>query len=238
MRTPKTVANLGATLAVAVVCGASVAQGETVYQNTGTLVPVTGFTALKTSEYGDEITLAGVNRYVDKFTFSYIADILNSPNATATITMYKKDGPLAIPGSASTQMPKTVLWQSGPYALVNGVHGLDLTPGVFVPDTIVWTVKFSGLNALDYASLLLADTPTIGGILPGRDHPVVGSYEDFWLKRNPTVDDSWALNHLGTASVPLGNFYVQIDAVPEPGTLALSAFGAAVLWRMMKSRRA
>ena len=230
-----------ASLAYAAVVGVASVQGETVYQNVNVInqtVALSGSAAGK--EYGDEITLAGVNRFVDKFTIAYFAEIANSPKAAAVLTIYKKDGSLANPSSSSSQRPGGVIWQSDPFSLADGVHGLDITPNVFVPDTIIWTIKFTGLTAgsPDVAGIMMADTPTIGGLLPGRLHPVIGSYEDFWVKYDPANDDSWALKSFGTTSSPLGNFYLDIDAVPEPSTIALSVLSGAIIWSWAKKRRA
>ena len=224
-------------LALTALGGAGTLWGDTVYQNQN-LLPQSP--AVSGKEYGDEITLAGVNRTIDKFTFAYFAEIAHSADAAAILTIYAKDGPPSIPGSSTSQRPGTVIWQSDPFKLVDGVHGIDLAPNILVPDTIIWTIKFTGITpgSPDLAGIMMADTPTIGGLLPGRLHPVIGSYEDFWVKNDPASEDSWALSHFGTASAPLGNFYVNIDAVPEPGTVALSVLSAAIMWHWTKKRRA
>ncbi len=214
-------------------------RADVVYQNTD-------YTSVKdyvfSHEYGDEIALAGTFRDITKITIQYYAQVINSVGASATVQIYDKTGPLADPTSPSTAMPGKLLWQSPSFTLNSGLvtSDISLSTPIDAPDTIIWTIKFAGINYAsgDGAGLVLAGPPTIGGLLPGAQHPVIGSYADFWVKQNDAVDDSWALQNFGFGPTdPAGNFYITVQAIPEPGTLALGLVGAAALFGFAKTRR-
>jgi hypothetical protein len=219
--------------------GATGARADVIYQNTD-------YSTVKdyvfSHEYGDEITFAGTLRDINRITFQYYANVLNSVGATATIQFYAKDGILADPTKPSTQMPKSLLWQSPAFPLINGLvnNSIDLTSPVLMPDTVVWTIRVNGINygANDGVGLVLADPPTIGGLLPGVFHPVVGSYNDFWIKQNDARDDSWALENFGFGpGDPQANFYMVVEAIPEPGVVALGIVGTAAALALARKRR-
>lgn len=105
--------------------------------------------------------------------------------------------------------PSSLLWETllADYPTV-GDPFCTLTveiPNVLVPDTLTWTV-----NRLDY---------NYGAGLPHFDPPAVGSSGDFyWLFDGR----DWRMRESGGPD----NFGARIEAVPEPATLSLLAFGA------------
>jgi hypothetical protein len=182
-------------------------------------------------EYGDEIKLAGVDRFVTEFLAGYFGDFPQGTVATGRIRFYSNDGTDAIPGSQVALRPKTVIWESDPFALGRNNQEIVLQPNVTVPDTFTWTIQFDGLNNVvgNGAALSVVHPVSVGGVL---SNGAIGSFNDFWIK-NGSTDDSWALNVLAGGTVP-ANFYARVTAVPEPGSLLLASLG--VLGLMVGAR--
>jgi len=208
-----------------------------VFDNTLNVQP--GFGAQTTREYGDEIALAGTDRYVTEFVFQYRGEFalgVDAPLPTATIRIYANDGPSALPGQTTAPRPGTLLWESGPLSLANGDNIVSLAPNILVPDTVTWSVEFSGLSGTegDRAALTISSPPTVGGELKGG---IVGSYNDYWIKTDPNDSDSWALRRIDDGQVP-ANFYAHVVAVPEPATVALAVLGfGSLIWVQRRRSR-
>ncbi|MFO1458192.1 MAG: PEP-CTERM sorting domain-containing protein [Verrucomicrobiota bacterium] len=217
----------------ALILGATTASAAIVFDNTLNVQP--GFGAQTTKEYGDEIKLAGTDRFVTEFQFQYRGEFSPTASApTATIRIYANDGPSALPGQTTAPRPGTLLWESGPLNLKAGNNIVALAPNVLVPGTITWSVTFSGLSGAegDRAGLMISNPPKVGGELLGG---VVGSYNDYWIKTDPNDSDSWALRRIQDGQVP-ANFYAQVTAIPEPSTLALLSLGLGGLWLLHRRR--
>lgn len=214
---------------VAVLLGAASGSAAVVFDNTLNVQP--GFGAQTSREYGDEIALAGTDRYVTAFMFQYRGDFgpsLDAPVRTATIRFYANDGPSALPGQNTAPRPGTLLWESAPLILAAGDNIVSLAPNILVPDTLTWTVEFAGVtgNEQDRAALTISSPPSVGGELNGG---IVGSYNDYWI-RDPLDSDSWALRRIEDGQVP-ANFYAQVVAIPEPSTVALAVLGlGSLIW--------
>ena len=173
-------------------------------------------------EYGDEIKLAGVDRFVTEFLAGYFGDFPEGTAATGRIRFYSNDGTDAIPGSQVALRPKTVIWESDPFALGRNNQEIVLQPNVTVPESFTWTILFDGLNDVvgNGAALSVVNPVSVGGEL---SNGTIGSFNDFWIK-NGSTEDSWALNTLSGGTIP-ANFYARVTAVPEPGSLALASLG-------------
>jgi hypothetical protein len=67
-------------------------------------------------------------------------------------------------------------------------------------------------NSGNGAGLVLANPPTIGAILNGRNSTVIGSFSDFWLLEDSKVLDSWTLQIFSNNpnEGPQGNFFARV----------------------------
>lgn len=170
-------------------------------------------------EFGDELHLAGTDRVIESFSFDFFANYAQTGGMTFRI--YANDG-ATVSGSKT---PGTVL----------DVRTIDVTEGGghvkidfpfdaanVLPDTITYTVTFSGIGA---------GSPNRAGlILPNATPSVGNSFDDIW-QRTGTGASDWALIQVTDPSgVPvIANFRATVTAVPEPGTIALMALGGAGL---------
>ena len=150
-----------------------------------------------TNEVGNEIILAGTERYLEGFSFEFWstnltgAPWLEGTNVSVRLRFYANDG-TNFSGYAT---PRTVLYDSGEFWL-----GTDTRPRATVvydefdlwlyawqplmdllPPTFTWTVQFSGLGASDRVGVDLYSPPVIGR-----------SYGDFWLR----TDEGWQLREI------------------------------------------
>src|SRR6266550_4255060 len=120
-------------------------------------------------ESGDQISLAGADRTLSQFTFSYFFSGASVTSQTWTLRLYANDG--------TTNSPGTALYTSDPTPLSLGINGYSTYDINFplssnlitLPDTFTWTVQFSNLAPGQNAGLLLSGPPTIGS-----------SFNDFW----------------------------------------------------------
>lgn len=172
------------------------------------------------SQYGDDINLAGTSRLVTHFTFMYFGNVLTASGGWR-IRFYKNDGEREYPNIASTQKPKTLIWESAVYPVLPGLQPTTLdVPRVTVPDRFTWTIEFQNLaqDSENGAGLIISHPPTVGALLPGKTRNFIGSYADFWKLEEADVADSWSLNMFSTNpdSGPQGNFYAQVVTELNP----------------------
>lgn len=217
---------------VTLVASFSTVSAAVVYDNTNpnNVLPSAFRTGL---EYGDEIKLAGVERFVSEFLAGYFGDFPENTVATARVRFYANDGTDAIAGPQVALRPKSVIWESDPFILGRNNQEIVLQPNVTVPDSFTWTIQFDGLNDVvgNGAALSVVNPVSVGGEL---SNGAIGSFNDFWIK-NGSTEDSWALNVLSGGTIP-ANFYARVTAVPEPGPLALAALGILGLMAQMRFR--
>ncbi len=187
----------------------SSAVGEIVYDNTTTRLNPPRF-AQSGFEFGDQVILDGTARTVSAFSFEY--DGTNfSGGEMAQVRFYAND-------SGASQLPGTLLFDSGPFAIsaTDSPGTVDYATlnfnslNVDVPNTFTWTVEFSGLTTGN-AGLSLYGPPSVGNNLT-----------DYWERSG--MGGGWVLRAPNGAN-PI-DFGAQIQAVPEPSVLALSAFAA------------
>ncbi len=200
-----------------VLAGQSAARTEIVYDNTAT--PTGNGFHPSNLEYGDEIQLQpGLARLVTDFYLEYFGEFIAQGDERVRIRFYANNGPDVEPGPKTILAPKDLLYESAEIKITPGFHQIPLTGLAVeeVPDTLTWTVKFSGLSGAvgDRAGLLLYNPPTVGK-----------SFNDFWQ----LADSTWTTHQIDGGAV-IANFGARVVAiVPEPGVVALSAVGG-LLW--------
>ena len=175
-----------------------------------------------TLQVGDEIKLAGTDRYLTTFSFEYFAINTAHPASfdgttiTAEVRFYQNTGPLfhgyPTPNPAS-------FWDSGPFTLTDTTDRKTLVydiatsdfpvGGLFLPASdMTWSVQFSGMSGADVVGVDLYTPPTVG--------TEVGDFGDYWQNNG-----GWTLM---TNTVPM-DFAAKFDAVPEPSSMVLALCG-------------
>jgi hypothetical protein len=199
----------GAVLAASLFVGTTAMAQTVVYDNS-----TTSFNKILSLangvEAGDQVRVAGTSvgpRRMTDFSFEYFLSPNANANESVTLAVRKLDGPIV---QGNIVSPGTLLYSSGSVNISPGYHtfqafGLNTE----IPDDVVWSVKFNGIDAGETAGILYYSPPTVGS-----------STDDFWQFSN----GAWSLQI--TPDVP-DNFAARIVAVPEPGTLALMLGGLA-----------
>src|SRR6266699_2562149 len=123
-----------------------------------------------TFEAGNQITLAGTDRTLSQFSFSYFFSGATVSTQTWTLRLYANNG--------ITNSPSTALYVGDPrpISLANSFNtetiNFPLSSNLItLPETFTWTVQFSNLGAGQNAGLLLYGPPNVGS-----------SFNDFWQK--------------------------------------------------------
>ncbi len=181
-----------------------------------------------TTEFGDEIILAGTERVLTNFSFEYWA--LNhgttdpvgfSPTVSVRLRFYLNDGPafntFATPGTVFYDNTFSITTPTDRNTLVY-TAGADLPAGgLFMPvvSNMTWTVQFSGLDADDSAGLDVYYRPVVG-TSPAELNNRIDDYWEF-------SGGSWALK---TNIVDM-SFGARFEAtnVPEPSTVVFGVLG-------------
>jgi hypothetical protein len=217
-------------LAVSVLLGASTS-AAIIYDNTET------FFGERTgepngTEIGDVVIFGGTDRLLSEIHIEYFLGGNTGGNEMAQVFMRAMDGPVL---SGTTRAPGTLLYSTPAFNIESGYHTIDVTGigGVTLPDSVAYTVIFSGLEAHpetvavddEVAGLLFYSSPGTGvGTNPTFFDPVANAQVQYSIRR--ASDGTWdLLNHPGVND----NFGARIVAVPEPGTLAILLGGLAML---------
>jgi hypothetical protein len=190
-----------------------------------------------TLEVGDQIILAGNDRYLNYFDFEYWGAVAGNPNATAftgsveaRVRFYKNEG-TPFNGYAT---PNDMFYDSGwfgglvptdyaPFrATIYFTAGTDFpNNGLLIPaDEITWSVQFQGMGTSDTVGVDLYSPPVIGQ-----------NYDDYWQNGG----SGWTLL---TNSVPM-DFGARMYATPEPSSFVLSlvgGFGILTLARRLRRK--
>jgi hypothetical protein len=171
-----------------------------------------------TSEVGDQIVLAGTERYLTNFSFEFwgtnmAGGSLYAGNVEARVRFYKNDGALfngyASPGQLfydsqwfSVGLPtsrSTMVFEVG-QDFANG--------GLFLPvaSDMTWTIQFQGMGATDQTGLDIYSPVTTGQ-----------NYPDYWQ----LVGGTWELMTNSVATDFAARFEASLTQVPEPSAAAL-----------------
>jgi len=173
------------------------------------------------NEVGDEIVLAGTERYLTDFAFGFwgfsnggtVSPFAGTPEVR--VRFYLNDG-IAFNGYAT---PGTSFYDSDWFSLGPpttrdswefSIGGGDFPAGGLlmpVVSNFTWTVQFRSLGLNDTAGLDVFGPPTVGS-----------SYPDYW----ENVSGTWTLK----TNVIAMNFAARFDAaVPEPSGVVLAILG-------------
>ncbi len=205
----------------AVACAASsTGYAEVVYDNSNPK-SFSGYYYYTSSEFGDQVDLAGTSRTISDVKINYYLNSSASGNETAQIRLYSNDGT----GGA----PSTLLYDSGAFTITynastSGYSVIDINDlAVNVGNSLTWTILFGGIDPSEgeAGGVLFYNPPTVGS-----------SYDDMWVKNG----SNWELNTFPETGGKIANFGAQITAVPEPGTIALGVVGG-MIWLGMAARR-
>ena len=180
-----------------------------------------------TLEVGDEIMLAGTDRYLTFFSFEYWGVSTLNPSlfagtVEARVQFYANSG---APFNGYNTPSSTSFYNSDWFSIsptLTGRSTLEFTAGsdnipvdgLFLPSSdMTWTVQFRGMAGTDTAGVDLYSPPTIG--------TEVGDFGDYWAN-----DGGWMLL---TNTVSRMDFAAQFQAVPEPSSLVISLAGGLSL---------
>lgn len=186
------------------------AQAAIVYDNMTTMLG-SYYSQASGLEVGDNVTLAGTERYVSRFEVGVYSSLAGS--ADMRIRFYTGT-PFANP---------VAIYDSGWYnqmAFIAGQQTFGFAiPNALVPTNFTWTVQYANVVGMTSVGPRLANPPTIGS-----------SANNFW-QNNPPWTNYW----FGSTG-PVSNFMARInaEAVPEPATLAVLGIGALALLRRRK----
>ncbi|MBY0505039.1 MAG: PEP-CTERM sorting domain-containing protein [Bryobacteraceae bacterium] len=201
---------------VLALASASYARAEIVYNNTTTDTFDTYlFSVYGANMLGDAISLDGLARSVSSASVQFYNNSINSNGSfSATLRFYNTGSPVGA--------------QLGPAYTLN-----NLAIGAMS----ILTATFSNLNTTVPNNLVFA--VSVSNVSPGLDlgltafnPPTVG-----------TSDNSALILQIGSTfstGAPLsgsGNLYFRLDAVPEPGTLALSVVALAYVAARLRRNR-
>jgi hypothetical protein len=217
----KGVATLGALGALAFAAAPALAAPVIIYQNVND-DPLAPWVPVPNGvEIGDDLALAGTNRFITSIDVLAYNDIDQSYIGTATGRIYSVD---------QAGFPATELW-SGTIPILNGAGEgnrlLSFAPNVTVPDDIVFSLQFT-------TSLPATDEHGLGPLL--NNVPQVGASEDVYFENTHAPGSDWEPFFFG--GNPMANFQLEIRAdVPEPGSLAVLAVGMMGLMGMGRRRR-
>jgi len=196
-----------------------------IYDNTETL------TTFRTDEangieYGDFAIFSGTDRTLEAFQFDYFLTLGNSGNESALVRVYALDGPT----EQGVTLPSTLLYTSDPIEIAStrdplGYSSRGFNPDelITLPNSVAWTVTFTGLEGTEGAGLLFASDSNGPGANPTFLDPQLGTQQHFTARRD--ANGSWTL--LNTDGVE-DNLSARFTAVPEPTTWALMLGGLAM----------
>jgi hypothetical protein len=224
-------------LAVGTLCMSIVAplRAATIFDNSANDLQHRWSPAPLTLEVGNEILLAGTERYLTYFDFEYWATTANHVSfagpVEARVRFYVNDGTPPFNGYAT---PGFKFYDSGWFggfgptdgspnrATLTFSEGTDFPAGgLFIPTSdMTWSVQFQGLELGDTVGLDLYSPAVVGA-----------DYDDYWQ-----YNGSWTLQ---TNSYPMdfaARFYAN-QTVPEPSAVTLSIMGGLGLLTLARRLR-
>ncbi len=176
--------------------------GTVVYDNAR---GVKGDIQFATDEVGDEFTLDGIQRVINRIQFEYFA-ALNPFESTqkGMLRFYANNGPVA--GDGGPKKPDDLLFESDAFSLRAGYNMVTVSDlRVRVPEavtSVTWALEFTGLTNIGKVGLLQHDEPAKGT-----------SANTFWLNAGTKASPDWQLQNPADGH---GNFSARIAAQTPP----------------------
>jgi hypothetical protein len=156
-------------------------------------------------EFGDQITLGGnpQERSVTNFKFEYYLSRAPSGDEKFQLRIYAEGSPPGEPGAQLYDTGVQPLSRTGYNNVELDLAGLTGGTGLDVPNTITWTVQFTGIGGSEQVGLLFENPPAVGS-----------SFDDYWEKSGGV----WTVKRFPGG--PVANFGALVVAlVPEPSTI-------------------
>lgn len=164
--------------------------------------------------FGDEIILAGTERFLTSFSFEYYLEGVSGPSRQSRVTFQLNDG---TPFN-TYNTPGTTFYDSGWFSIggptTRSTVQFDAGPdfpvnGLYMPvlSNFTFTVQFQNLDANDNIGVDLYNPPVVGA-----------AYNDFWA-----YNSGWSLQT--NNAVPVNFGAVFLATVPEPSAVALVLLG-------------
>jgi hypothetical protein len=130
------------------------------------------------AEVGNQVTLAGTERYLSRFSVGYWGTNAAQPDfagpVSARVRFYYNNGPTP---ATIVVSPAGVFYDSGPIPITATNHGeltldeFQLTAAVplvgALPSSFTWTIRFEGLGDQDAAGLAFYPSPSTGQVADG-----------------------------------------------------------------------
>jgi len=176
--------------------------GMVVYDNAR---GVKGDIQFATNEVGDEFTLDGSQRLINRIQFEYFA-ALNPFQSTqkGVLRFYANSGPVAEDGGPKS--PDDLLFESDAFSLRAGYNMVTVSDlRVRVPESVTsvtWAIEFTGLSHIGKVGLIQHDEPSKGI-----------SANTFWLNAGTKASPDWQLQNPADGH---GNFSARIAAQTPP----------------------
>jgi hypothetical protein len=195
--------------AAAAITPAAFGQETIIYDNSSQYLG--SRTTDQNAEIGDVVTFApsSTDRLLSEFSFEYFATTELSGNETAQVF---------IRSVVNDVVPDEIIFQTAPFSIVSGfrqvvVDGLNTS----LPETVAWTVRFSGFEGAEEAGLLYYNggTGTVGS------NPTFNGTQ-FMIR----AESDGSFSFLDTPGV-VDNLGARFTAIPEPTTWALILGGLA-----------
>lgn len=164
--------------------------------------------------FGDEIVLAGTERFLTNFSFEYYLEGVSGPSRQSRVTFQLNDG---TPFN-TYYTPGTTFYDSGWFSIggpttrstVSFVAGSDFPlNGLYMPvlSNFTFTVQFRNLSAADNVGVDLYSPPVVGA-----------AYNDFW-----SYNAGWTLQTNNAVAVNFGAVFMA--TVPEPASVVVLLLG-------------
>lgn len=219
-----------ATLLLAISCTAVplTSRADVIYNNS--VNDLTNRFSPGTLEVGEEIVFGGSARFLTNFAFEFfgtntISQSIYQGNVEARVRFYAMDGQpfngYTAPGTSLFDTEWFPLAGPTTRATLNFNAGAQLpTEGLFLPNSITWSVQFRGMSASDTVGLDIYGPSTVGS-----------NFNDYW----ENTGAGWVLRPMTAVNGDFAAIF-QASPVPEPSTSVLAFLGGLAILAVVRCR--